>query len=1327
MYSLGIDIGCFAVKLVLLETETGAVKYQAYMAHKGSVRDTLKNEIQKLYLVCAADEISFGAVTGSAGKRLCEDGVISLVNEVAAIVEGGLAISGNVGSIIEIGGQSAKYITDFSEDDKSRIKVAMNDSCSAGTGSFIEEQASRLRLELEDFAGHAARGRTVPRIAGRCSVFAKTDITHHQQEGVPVEDILLGLSHAMVRNYRGAVMGKLPRKKPLLFAGGVARNQAIINAFKAELKLDDSDLIVSELAYVSGALGAAVLAVGNGLRLDMTCLLELLDAADEFLLEDGGGEALPCLVGFGNNDSSGKHQCMPFQADGSAAAYWLGIDVGSTSTNLVLSDKDARVVWFKYLRTLGDPVTAVKDGLHQMRAELGEGIRIMGVGTTGSGRHLIGRLVGADVVKDEITCQAKAATAMDASVDTVFEIGGQDSKYICLEDGAVKDFRMNKVCAAGTGSFIEEQAQKFAIPIDDFGDLALAGLDPTHLGERCTVFMETSMAAHLGRGAAMEDIAAGLCYAVVKNYLNRVVGQQPIGHRIFLQGGVAYNQGIINAFRSLTGKDVQVAPFFSVTGAYGVSIIAREDMTDGCTKFKGFDPDFDDAAIQGPGISASKNMDVFNRQMEDIVFHGYEGKIDPARKTVGIPRALFTYGMFSMFETVFKELGFNVILSDPTNDETIRLGQEYSLAEACYPIKLINGHVAELIRKKVDFIFFPDLYTVDHPGSQTRQNYGCAYMQLAFKVVNQAMDLKGKGIELLAPTIAFNLGKEFMMKSFADLGKQLGKTQAETMAAFGKGMVAMHAFEERLAARGRDVLGAIGPDEKAFVLISKIYGVADPVLNMGIPGKLMDMGYRVLGFYDLPEGDMAAEHPNMYWPFGQHILEPAGFIKAHPKPYAILLTHHGCGPDAGLVQYFDELMDGKPYLNIEVDEHSSDVGVITRLEAFVNSLGRQPLKQAEKPEVYADAIEHLQVNIKTDMAGINPDQPIYLPYFYPYSAIFEKLLVSGGINAIALPQTDRRSIELGRQHTRTNEYFSLTALLGDVLRQVEKIKGQAAGAAVLIPQTEGAEIDGQMSRFIRAKLDEQGYRGVDILSPFVEDALGRPEDEMLLIFMGLLAGDLVMYAPAENRGKYLEAVIDLIGEGSLGIATLTELARQICRENESGGRKILAIGEPLILFNDILNDYLLREMEEKGHRVIYAPLSEYLWIMWRDFAIQGKMNLLAEKLDEFKDAMKSVTTCFPAGSPFEPDLNDLIARADRTIGYYAGDFGRYRMAKILGELIGVDGIITLSSTYENTEISLNILRKGLEDRHMKPVLNLSFDGNRDANDQTKIESFLYYL
>ena len=1331
MYSIGIDIGYSSIKIILTDEEN-IIKFSRYQMHKGRIKNTLTNMLKELTAIFDPQDIKTGSVTGNGSKFLSANGTVKAVNDVTATIEGAIAQNSSICSIIDIGGESARFISGIDGSDKSRIEIAMNSNCSSGTGSFLEEQMSRLNLKLPDYSELTKRAKSIPRIAGRCSVFAKTDITHHQQSGVPVPDILLGLAYALIRNYKGTVMKKLPVKKPILFSGGVSYNEGIITALKDVLELSDEDLIFPEHLGCVGAFGASIIARKDNLPIDIFKVFSLTKSTQKTVL-NGDNLVLPKLSSYGTDDSIGKHECKYLLSEHEVIDCYLGIDIGSTSTKLVLINSENEIVFFKYLRTLGNPVGAVIRGFKEIKEEIGKQIQIIGVGTTGSGRHMIGEMIGADVIKDEITAQAKAAIQFSCDVDTIFEIGGQDSKFISIENSAVVDFQMNKICAAGTGSFIEEQAKKFNIPVENFGELALKSDNPISLGERCTVFIETSIASYLAAGANLNDIVSGLCYSIVKNYLDRVVGQKKIGNKIFLQGGLAYNQGVINAFRAVTGKEIIIPPFFSVTGAYGAAVLAMEEMNGVISLFKGFDVTEEDLTVQNTNkVSNNLRKNDFNENVKKIVFNDYVTE-NSTKKTVGIPRALFTYGMFSMFNTFFKELDLNVLLSEPTNENTIALGQQYAMDETCFPIKLITGHVAELMQKKVDYIFFPDLVTVDHPGSQSRKNYGCAFMQLSFKVMNRAMELDKKGIELLSPTIAFHMGKEFIMKSFLKVGEQLGKTPDQTRNALEKGLDAANRFEERMAENSQKVMSQLKPGEIGFVLVSKIYGVADPVLNMNIPEKLSEMGYKVFSFYDLPEGNISKEHPNMFWPFGQHILEPAQLIRQHPNLYAIFLTHHGCGPDSILSHYFREEMKGKPYLHIEIDEHSSGVGIITRLEAFINSLKSIGEKHAINIQAYVDSIKHSEANIKNTLDNINETKTIYLPYLYPYSELYKEILLKRGLDAKVLPSSSKISIDTGRKFTITEEYFSLTALLGNVFTTLKKLKNEDANhTAFLIPQNEGTETDGQYSRLLRTILDEEGYQNVDIVSPFWEDVLCKDDQTFNEVTLCLFAGDIIWSTSQKSREKYLKTMLELIKENHFNLKQLKAIAQSITTElnKESFGKTIFAIGEFNILFDEILNNNTFKELEKKGHRVLYSPLGEAMWMMWRDYINQNKNNktlLMEQRLLAIKNDIMTISNSLQNWSPYENDTDKLICVADRTLGYFSGAHGRYRQAKQLCVSNNTDGVITAASIYENTGIVLGMLQKGFEDENTKPILNLTFDGNKNENDQIKVDSFMYYL
>ncbi|MDC7218012.1 MAG: BadF/BadG/BcrA/BcrD ATPase family protein, partial [Spirochaetales bacterium] len=399
MHSIGIDIGYSSVKVVVLD-ESREVICSRYKLHKGQPIQELALMLEELKPEFNAEGLC-GAITGSGGKILSGEGTIQSVNDLAALVEGTRLLAPSCASIIEIGGQRAGFITGFGGEKRSGMEFSLNPDCSAGTGSFLEEQSSRIGIEIEDYSRIEAEASSTPRIAGRCSVFAKTDITHHQQEGVAIPDILRGLAYATARNYRNAVMRGLPKNPPFFFSGGVSRNKAIVSALQKVLDLSEEQLVIHQQGKVAGAVGAALIGLKEGKHVNIGLLLDSLQGNCGPLFCAEEKIILPALAGYGIADATGKHICRDISSESAPVECWVGVDVGSTSTNVVLVDSANRVLGYRYLRTAGNPVKAVKTGLEELGRDFAGKVKVLGAATTGSGRNMTGRLIGADVVKDE--------------------------------------------------------------------------------------------------------------------------------------------------------------------------------------------------------------------------------------------------------------------------------------------------------------------------------------------------------------------------------------------------------------------------------------------------------------------------------------------------------------------------------------------------------------------------------------------------------------------------------------------------------------------------------------------------------------------------------------------------------------------------------------------------------------------------------------------------------------------------------------------------------------------------------------------------------------
>jgi predicted CoA-substrate-specific enzyme activase len=971
---LGIDIGSITIKTVLLDAHK-TLRLESYTRIKGDPLHSLERELKALSSQFPEYMIRAAGITGSGGKQAA--GIIgaAFINEILSQSAFTGHFHPDTRTIIEMGGEDAKLITLTRDEDLHGIKIAdfsMNAACAAGTGSFLDQQASRLHLSIEEFSSIALKSKTPPRVAGRCSVFAKSDMIHLQQIATPDYDIVAGLCYAMARNFKATVGRGKKFRTPILFLGGVAANLGMRRAFRDVLDLPEQELIVPAHFNTSGAIGAALTLIQRTTQYEQNVEYRGVVSLSRYL-ESHEKDNLSGMSPLARPDGimPNPDQDAAPVTDGRVEAY-LGVDVGSVSTNVVVIDSSLRVLSKRYLPTAGRPIEAVKQGLTEVGEEVGSRVVIKGAGTTGSGRYLTGDMIGADVVRNEITAQATAAASINPLVDTIFEIGGQDSKYISLRDGTVVDFEMNKACAAGTGSFLEEQAERLGIRIkQEFESRAFQAASPCRFGERCTVFIESDLVHAMNTGAGVQELTAGLAYSIAYNYLNKVVAGRRVGDRIFFQGGVAANKAVVAAFESIIGKHVTVPPHHEVTGAIGVAVLAMLEGS-GKSSFKGFD-----LSKRAYSITTFECAECANRcdirrvsfEGEKPLFYGSRcEKYDVKKKvlpghaapdlfaqreslimstavcppasdkapSIGIPRMLYVNDYLPFWRTFFSELGYRVVLSERTNRTLINQALEATVAETCFPAKVALGHIQDLLDKQADILFIPSFIRFSSSQDQSKNEQACPYAQAMPYIAKTSINFgRTKTIE---PVLHMQDERHFN-KSMQVLGKLLGKSRTEITRAAQRGQLAQKGFLHAVEERGREALSRITPLEKALVLVGRNYNTCDPGTNLGLPSKIRDLGVQAIPMDYLPlhRVDLSG-YENMYWRSGRKILAAARFIREHPNLYPVYITNFGCGPDSFITHFFQEEMGDKPFLQIEIDEHSADAGAITRIEAFLDSL-----------------------------------------------------------------------------------------------------------------------------------------------------------------------------------------------------------------------------------------------------------------------------------------------------------------------------------------------------------------------------------------------------
>lgn len=1014
--NLGVDVGAVSVKMAAFATgeeaallagispDTSsffvadlprrngfahdAVLLSTYRRLRGNPQHAVGELLQEFSALVPESAIAGVRFTGSGGRTIARAFDAPFENEFRALARAMKMMYPGVRTVFEVGGENSKYMRlgeAQGADALGILDYQSSTECAAGTGSFIDQQASRLLYQIED-VGRAARAAScAARVAGRCSVFAKSDMIHAQQKGFTSDQILRGLCEAVARNFKSSIVKGRQVPTPVAMVGGVALNAGVRDAVRQIFKLKDSDFLVPDMHCWMTAIGASILAAEdkrNGNHCSILLPLRNPQAvsvgSEEFPTTEPLSVEKVLLL---------RDKVIPFapRQDGGRTDVYLGIDVGSVSTNLVVIDADGLLLKEIYVPTSGRPVEVVAAGLREIDTELGTRINVRGVGTTGSGRELIGEFTGADSVNDEITAHKTGAMHVCRqlgmpTVDTIFEIGGQDSKFIRIRDGVVVDFTMNEACAAGTGSFLEEQAEKLGVQIKgEFARLALSSHKPIQLGERCTVFMARDVSSLLLKGAQVPDLCAGLAYSVALNYLNRVVRARKLGDVIYFQGGTAYNDAVAAAFASiLKDKRIIVPPHNGVIGAIGMALIARDRIltTRRPTRFRGFDLDRVQFTSRDFVCKACSNYcemkeflidgektywgdqcsDKFRKRshtdrapvIEDLV--SYRDKLleavqQPAqegRKTIGIPRAMFFYDRFPFWCTYLQELGFNVTVSSPTDGRIVSAGEELAIAQPCFPVQVAHGHVQQLLEQGVDYVFLPNVVDAETSFMQTQSKL-CPWNQTLPFVVRAVEKMESAlANQLICPTAHFREGREYVRKELQAFARLLGAGRSASDAAVDRAYAAQDQFTQSVRRAGNGALETLRrTGEPAIVLLGRPYNIYDRALCCDIPRKLRVLyGINVvpLDFLPLDAENVSAVNDNMYWHSGRLILAAAKFTRRIPGMHLIYISNFKCGPDSYLKSFIEDAC-GRPSLVLQFDGHSNDAGYLTRSEAYLDSTG----------------------------------------------------------------------------------------------------------------------------------------------------------------------------------------------------------------------------------------------------------------------------------------------------------------------------------------------------------------------------------------------------
>ncbi|HQP30008.1 MAG TPA: acyl-CoA dehydratase activase, partial [Deltaproteobacteria bacterium] len=1052
---VGIDVGSTTVKVAVLDAR-GSIVFSRYGRHYARTLETIRamlHEAERELGDVALDV----TVTGSAGLGLAERCGLPFIQEVVASARLIKERWPEVKTLIEVGGEDSKVVF---FDERFHPDMRMNGSCAGGTGAFIDQMAALLGVDVSEFNGLAAASSGRHTIASRCGVFAKTDVQSLLSNHVPKEDIAASVFHAVALQVAATLFRGAKVREKVLFAGGPLHFFPLLrSAFADVLGLDELTAIVeADRPELIAAIGAALCHGEGGCTIDIHSLIERLGAGTQPVEKT---EKLPAL--FASEEElrawrtrHGRHVVERADLrDIDGQGCFLGIDSGSTTTKIVLMDDSNRVVLTHYGSNHGDPIEAARTGLNAIGQQLkqaGISITIAGTAVTGYGEDLIKAAFGLDEGVVETVAHFRAAQTFDPNVSFILDIGGQDMKAIFIVEKTISDIQINEACSSGCGSFMETLARSLNFTIDEFAQLACDSREPFDLGTRCTVFMNSKIKQAQREGALLPDIAAGLAYAVIKNSLHKVLKLTDVsvlGDHIVVQGGTFRNPAVLRAFELLTGREAIRPDMAELMGAYGAAIIARESShahpgrVSGFIGFDGLERPlpikremlncrgcenncriarlrFAGGRAYVTGNRCEKcfsNRGRVGRQGQDLVAAKigllFDRPLSPAHRPVlrfGIPRALNMYENFPFWCAYLRGCGFEVVLSSPSNTALFEKGVATVMSDnICFPGKLVHGHIRDLIEKKVDRIFYPNV-VYEHQEQACADNcYNCPVVTGYPDVIKSAMNPEeASGIPLDAPAISFK-DPVLLERQLARFVKPFGVGRSRSRRAFRQALKEQARFKERLRLKAQELIAhAAARHEPVVVLCGRPYHI-DPLINHGIPALMADMGVHVITEDSLPPARREAltnSRVLTQWAYSNRIMAAAEYVGAQEDMRMVQLTSFGCGLDAVSTDEVRRILKehGRTHMLIKIDEITNLGAVKIRLRSFLQTAWGKGAPAAQKP--------------LRPPAGAGACRPvpekILIPWVSPlYSPLLEPLFRAYGYDAEILPPPDRSSVERG--------------------------------------------------------------------------------------------------------------------------------------------------------------------------------------------------------------------------------------------------------------------------------------------------------------------------
>ncbi len=1252
---LGLDIGSTTAKLALVAADGKLLEAQ-YLRHGAAVRQTLSTMLDQLALKYPGMAVS-AAITGSASLGLSEALGLPFVQEVVAASRAIAVLAPQTDVAVELGGEDAKILY-LSQG----MDLRMNEACAGGTGAFIDQMAALLHTDASGLNELAANYKTLYPIASRCGVFAKTDVVPLLNEGAAREDLAASIFQAVVEQTIGGLACGNPIRGKVAFLGGPLHFlPELRKRFIATLKLTPEEVVPFPNAQYMVALGTALSLVElpGAARMAHMEPVTLDTLAGRARVRGDAGDRAASLPPLFDNEADyelfrerhSRDAAPRKPLETASGQLFLGVDLGSTTVKAVLADAGGAVLASWYERNQGDPLAGLLPYLADLIDSLPEGAWIQSSVATGYGAQLAQAALGSLSAEVETVAHLKAACRLVPDATYVIDIGGQDMKCLKARDGLIAGVTLNEACSAGCGAFLETFARSLNLGMEAFVRAALFARHPVDLGSRCTVFMNSKVKQAQKEGADIGDIAAGLCYAVARNALYKVLRLRTpaeLGDRVLVQGGSFLNDALLRVMERLLDHHVCRPDIAGLMGAYGAALLARSRTPDGAAPTPLTSASLRALKISAKtlrckgcgnhclltvnrfsngrklvsgnrcergasgGEAAPPSMPNLYAWKERRLF-GYEPlpQDGAPRGRIGIPRVLNMYEHYPFWFTLFTELGYRVELSPPSGKELFDLGLSSMPSQTvCYPAKLAHGHIASLLRKGLKRIFFPCLPRERRESKDAADGYNCPVVAGYPEVIRLNTDeLLEQGCTLYTPFVSLE-HPDTLVAALHDL---FGIPKKELRAAVRVASLEQEAYRAELRVEGERVLAELERTGRLGIVLSGRPYHADPAVHHGLPELIASLGAAVLSEDSVAHLGHPAEPLRVVdqWAYHSRLYRATALACTRPNLELVQLTSFGCGLDAITADQVAELLTraGKLHTLIKIDEGASlgaaRIRIRSLLAAVEERRGTPPMPRHAAPAsrpVFTRPMRRTHTILAPQMSPLHFD-------------IIGKAISSAGYNLEVLPTVSRGAIETGLNYVHNDACYPAIVVIGQLIDALQSGRYDPKRTALMLAQTCGPCRATNYPALLRKALCEAGFGDVPVLTlsgGSLNSQPGFSVSASLLhrLILGCLYGDMLQRVSLSARAHERNAgdTDDLLahwmnrvkfsaarGDSSLFKSHMRSIVRDFSaiRQNHAPLPRVGIVGEILLKYHPDANNQVIRHIAEEGGEPVLTDLMDF--------------------------------------------------------------------------------------------------------------------------------------